>query len=332
VCGAPISLTPTRATKNATHTCSKKCAGVLASARYSDRLVFECICGTEVRLKRSQALKRVYPPTCSMECSRVVRSARSHGDSNPNSHRLFGIDKLLHERTANIRVRAAGLGVPFDIPPGHLKSVYDLQQGLCYYSQVPMSIQGTKSIFTLSVDRIDPAKGYTKGNVVLCCLGINMMKSDAGLDAFFQLIAGVANHHMKILVPATKELVKDPGNAGFDLRVSEGGTIPARGSKSFSTELKLAIPQGVYGQILSRSGLAFNHGLQAHPGVIDSSYRGEVRLLIFNHSDNDFVVNSGDRMAQIVFLRHVIDGTSPDFLSAPDTERSTKGFGSSGIQ
>jgi dUTP pyrophosphatase len=97
------------------------------------------------------------------------------------------------------------------------------------------------------------------------------------------------------------------------------------------TGLAFAIPNGWEGQIRPRSGLAAKHGVTVinTPGTIDSDFRGEVGVVLVNHGDETFIVNNGERIAQIVFAEHgratLVDATELD-----ETERGAGGYGSTG--
>jgi dUTP pyrophosphatase len=98
-----------------------------------------------------------------------------------------------------------------------------------------------------------------------------------------------------------------------------------------STGLKMEIPKGYEAQVRPRSGLAAKHGVTVlnSPGTIDSDYRGDVKVILINHGTNEFVINKGDRIAQIVFA----PVTMADFLienTLQTSERNTGGFGSTG--
>jgi dUTP pyrophosphatase len=88
--------------------------------------------------------------------------------------------------------------------------------------------------------------------------------------------------------------------AGLDLYSSYDITIPARGNVSVATDLQILVPEGHYGRIAPRSGLALHHHIDVGAGVIDEDYRGNVAVILFNHSDKMFVVNRGDRVAQLI--------------------------------
>ncbi len=120
-----------------------------------------------------------------------------------------------------------------------------------------------------------------------------------------------------------------PGDAGADLRSSVDAVIPARGKHLISTGICLKLPPGHVGLIWSRSGLAVKHSLDCGAGVIDSEYRGEIKVLLFNHSDQDYAIKRGDRFAQLIVQKfEKIDFIPVDSLE--DTARGGNGFGSTG--
>lgn len=120
------------------------------------------------------------------------------------------------------------------------------------------------------------------------------------------------------------------GDSGYDVTAVEETVIPARGAVVVPVGLKLAyIPPGFWIRIESRSGLQFKHGLQAFNGIIDSSYRGDMGIRMLNHSDSNYTVKKGDRVAQLVL--YPLIALESDFAEQiQETERGEKGFGSSG--
>ena len=121
-------------------------------------------------------------------------------------------------------------------------------------------------------------------------------------------------------------------DAGADLRSIENITIPPLSRALINTGLSLEIPYGFYGRIAPRSGLAVKHGIDVLAGVIDSSYRGPLGVVLYNtDKDKDFVVNIGDRIAQIIFEQHW-NFKMEEVSDLSDTSRSNNGFGSSGIK
>ena len=119
------------------------------------------------------------------------------------------------------------------------------------------------------------------------------------------------------------------GDAGADLTASEKTVIAARDRLLVSTGIRLEIPEGHVGLIWPRSGLAVKKGIDCGAGVIDSHYRGEIKVLLFNHSDSEFQIEPGDRIAQILIQKiERVQFIPVNELS--DTSRNEGGFGSTG--
>ncbi|MHB9148727.1 MAG: dUTP diphosphatase [Thermoleophilia bacterium] len=122
-----------------------------------------------------------------------------------------------------------------------------------------------------------------------------------------------------------------PGDAGADLHAVEAAVIPPGERRDIGTGLAIAVPPGFAGFVQARSGLAFRNGIMVTngPGLIDSGYRGELRVSLFNSGSEDFAVEVGDRIAQLVIQRV----ETPDYVgvdSLDDTPRGGGGFGSTG--
>ena len=120
------------------------------------------------------------------------------------------------------------------------------------------------------------------------------------------------------------------GDAGADLRASGDSVIPARGRGVVPTATRIALPAGYVGLVWPRSGLAVKQAIDCGAGVIDSQYRGEIRVLLFNHSDRDFVIKKGDRIAQLL-IQKVESAVFVPADSLDDTARGEAGFGSTGL-
>ena len=121
--------------------------------------------------------------------------------------------------------------------------------------------------------------------------------------------------------------------AGMDLRAftSEQITIKPLQRLLVPTGLHIELPIGYEAQIRPRSGLAFKHGIGIvnSPGTIDADYRGEIKVLLVNLSDTDFMINDGDRIAQMVIAKHeTISWKNVEELS--DTARGAGGIGHTG--
>jgi len=121
------------------------------------------------------------------------------------------------------------------------------------------------------------------------------------------------------------------GSAGYDICSSEKVTIGAGRFAKISTGLKLSIPAGFEAQVRPRSGLAAKSGVTVlnAPGTIDSDYRGEVCVLLVNHGSDDFIVEPGMRIAQLVFAA-VIAVNFAKVDSLDESSRGEGGFGSTG--
>jgi dUTP pyrophosphatase len=119
--------------------------------------------------------------------------------------------------------------------------------------------------------------------------------------------------------------------AGYDLYAAEEVLVNTIGRKLVKTNISIAIPEGYYGRIAPRSGLAYKNGIDVLAGVIDSDYRGDIGVILLNTDHNlDFEVNVGDRIAQIIIEKyHSVNWETVETLDA--TVRSEGGFGSSGV-
>lgn len=126
-----------------------------------------------------------------------------------------------------------------------------------------------------------------------------------------------------------------PQSAGMDLRanISQPVTLRPMERRLIPTGLYIALPQGYEAQIRPRSGLALKHGVTVlnSPGTIDADYRGELMVLLVNLSAEDFVVNDGERIAQMVVARHeTVDFAEVSELD--ETERGAGGYGHTGVE
>ena len=126
-----------------------------------------------------------------------------------------------------------------------------------------------------------------------------------------------------------------PQSAGMDLRANIEAPITLRPMERrlIPTGLHIALPEGYEAQVRPRSGLALKHGLTVlnSPGTIDADYRGEVGVLLINLSQEDFVINDGERIAQMVIARH----EQADFVVVEEldqTERGEGGYGHTGVK
>ena len=121
------------------------------------------------------------------------------------------------------------------------------------------------------------------------------------------------------------------GSSGFDLAASSDCTIPAHGFRTIRTGLAIEMPAGIEAQVRPRSGLASAYGIGVlnSPGTIDSDYRGEIKVVLFNMSAQAVRVRAGDRVAQLVFSRPLVVEFR-ECAKLSDTERGDGGFGHTG--
>ena len=143
---------------------------------------------------------------------------------------------------------------------------------------------------------------------------------------------------VKILIKKTNKEVTTPkyktdGSSGVDLSafLEKKVVIKPNSSELIPTGLQVAIPEELEIQIRPRSGLAAKEsiGVLNSPGTIDSDYRGELKIILFNHGKEDFIINNGDRIAQMVLVP-IVKMEFEEVDSLPDTVRGQGGFGSTG--
>ena len=126
-----------------------------------------------------------------------------------------------------------------------------------------------------------------------------------------------------------------PQSAGMDLRanIDEPITLHPMERRLIPTGLHIALPEGYEAQVRPRSGLALKHGLTVlnAPGTVDADYRGDIGVVLINLSQENFVINDGERIAQLVIARH----EQADFVVVEEldqTERGEGGYGHTGVK
>ncbi len=126
-----------------------------------------------------------------------------------------------------------------------------------------------------------------------------------------------------------------PQSAGMDLRanISEDITLKPMQRALIPTGLFMALPPGYEAQVRPRSGLALKHGITVlnSPGTIDADYRGEIKVLLVNFSDEDFVVSDGERIAQMVIAKHE-NAVFIEVEELDETVRGAGGYGHTGVE
>ena len=138
---------------------------------------------------------------------------------------------------------------------------------------------------------------------------------------------------IRLIDDATIPIYAKSGDAGADLVAAESVVLdPGGGRALIATGVAIAIPKGFAGFVQPRSGLALKHGITClnTPGLIDSGYRGELKVLLINTDPNEtFEINKGERIAQLV-IQKVEECNFQEVEELPDSERGETGFGSSG--
>lgn len=139
---------------------------------------------------------------------------------------------------------------------------------------------------------------------------------------------------LKVYLRSDKATLPTKGSAlaaGYDIYAAEDAVIPGHGQGMVSTDISVVVPIGTYGRVAPRSGLAAKHGISTGAGVVDADYRGEIKVILFNHCDRDFAISKGDRIAQLVLEKIVNADIKQITLEELDiTDRGEGAFGSTG--
>ena len=180
ICNKSIYLTPRRLSA-ARVTCSKECKSKLPKKERKPKVEVECfVCKKKYFMKASQR-ERVLYNSCSEQCKRECKKFYCKGKNNSNYKNRTKEESFFNERAIACNRRGKLLKKEHDLTQEDLLTQWNKQKGLCFYTGVPMSRNGKKSCNSMSVDRVDSNIGYTKSNIVLCCLSVNMMKSNFNL-------------------------------------------------------------------------------------------------------------------------------------------------------
>jgi dUTP pyrophosphatase len=145
-------------------------------------------------------------------------------------------------------------------------------------------------------------------------------------------VATVEELQVRLLHPEARPPERTrPGDAGYDLRCVEAFALAPGERRLVPTGVAIALPAGLAGLVVPRSGLAIEHGISVvnGPGLVDPNYRGELRVILVNLGSERFEAAAGDRIAQLLLVPFV----TPDLRlvdELPESERGTNGFGSSG--
>ena len=122
------------------------------------------------------------------------------------------------------------------------------------------------------------------------------------------------------------------GSAGYDLFAAVNAVVPSNSNDLVSLKLNMEILSGYFAKVHPRSSLLLNYKITTDGGVIDSDYRGTVKVIMINHSKKDFEIQKGERFAQMIFQKKEdVNFVKIDESELSETERGAGGFGSTSI-
>lgn len=224
--------------------------------------------------------------------------------------------------------------VLYNLDSDFLLEMWNSQFGKCYYSGISM-IYGKDTLFSASLDRLDPDLGYVRGNVVWCTKAMNGAKNKYNTNDFMEFISMLKRNKVRV---EYKKLHQDaqlpkranPDDAASDVYSIEDVVISPGETASVNTGLVFVVPSGFYVTINGRSSMN-KRGLIPFRGIIDAGYNGPLIVNLTNSGVSPYLIKKGDRIAQIT-LHHVIDYEAFEVEEFSDkySMRGTKGFGSSG--
>jgi dUTP pyrophosphatase len=140
----------------------------------------------------------------------------------------------------------------------------------------------------------------------------------------FQSVVEVKKFNQDAIIPSRAT----EGSAGYDLSSVDDVNIPPRGMKLIDTGIGVRIPYGTYARVAPRSGMSVK-GTVVGAGVVDADWRGAIKVVMFNMTDNEITVEKGNRIAQLIFERIDLPVVK-EVNELGDTQRGSGGFGSTG--
>ena len=172
-----------------------------------------------------------------------------------------------------------------------------------------------------------PFTALTKKNYGIFLIQISILKAENNM-------AACQNNAVLRFVKLTERAVtptrSSPRAAGLDLHSAYDTKVPARGKVLVQTDLQIQLAEGFYGRVAPRSGLALKHHIDIGGGIVDEDYRGNLGVILYNHSDVPFTVSRGDRIAHLI-CQQICYPKLEEMKVLSITERGNRGFGSSGI-
>ena len=301
-----------------------------------------CVCNKQIKLKPYHVKRYKGPFTCSRTCRGSLLKKIYTGTNNPNFKYNDKLEKFLSDRQKAIKLRAKNKNLDFNIPVNYLLNLYNKQNGLCYYTGIPLKIttdnwlkKGQADVDVLSVDRIDPSKGYVEDNLVLCCSSINKLKGNSTLEELNYLLTAISLKNFNVCEVKFKKVRENAvapfkanlGDAGFDLTACHVEKFDDK-IKVF-TGISIQAPMGWAMALYPRSSITKKGVMLGNSvGLIDNGYTGEI-IAVFNKINNTADIQVGDRVVQLVPLKMpFVNFVEVEELS--ETNRGSQGFGSSG--
>jgi len=337
-CGKTFEIYPSRFKKGEAKYCSRKCSDI--SKKLSDNV--KCsICGKTFHVKphRLNRLKDKEKICCSKECAYELKKTEFLGEKN-HQYGLKG--ELNSTYKGDLSLTNYGyldlrcLTHPFKnssnkiflhriIMEEHLRANYPDSEYL-------IGVKDFDELFldpSVVIHHKDLNKlNNTIENLEIMSLGdhtslhVKDMKMKRDEKGRYKKIKGKQK--------GSKLYKRHIFDAGLDIKSNEEIIIEPNARKLLSTDLYIKIPNEYVGIIWSRSGLSVKHGIQVGAGCIDSTYTGEVKILLYNFGDKPFKVNVGDRIAQLLTIPINIENY--EYVKELDeTDRGENGFGSTGV-
>lgn len=341
VCDKTFYVCPSRLRKNKVHTCSIACISKHNSIKYSTKEKYSCeVCGVDVFYKKGRS-KKVKFKTCSLSCAGKAKSIYNKGSSNPNSLGLSFFEKYFWHRCVSIKRRCDASKILFDLDYKYLLDLYNQQKGKCHYSGIIMNISGKAQKnggaepTAMSVDRVDPKKGYVKGNIVLALNCINLFKGNQDIRRFLQIIQKLTFNKVekaktkvtKLYPDAVLPTLGSERASGMDIyvhRFEDHGDF----YKVFSGIAIQPIDYHYY-ELVPRSSLYKKKlSLYNSIGIIDKDYTGEIIGILLKHEGHE-PPKIGERLLQLI-PRNLIIMDLIEVDSLNETKRGSGGFGSTG--
>lgn len=344
-CGGDVKVTPSRLKNRLNLFCSKECESTFKN---SEPNVSCSVCKAKFHVKpfRLSRLKDVSNLCCSKECSNKKRSDWMSGSLNHQ----YGLKGELNSTfQSDITFDTGGYLIirvvnhPFSRKDGYIllhRYIYEeyLKQNIPDSPHL-VEIEGHQSVY-LSPDVVihhinENILDNRLDNLSIVDLGehttIHSIRNPYRVDRDLETGKYIKTQ-AKVKKSGLQQLVKKHFfDAGLDVCSSEEYTVLPKSSCLISTDLYASIPDGYVGLVWSRSGLSVKHKIEVGAGCIDSSYRGEIKVHLYNYGENEFHVEKGDRIAQLL--------TVPVYLNKyelvedlDETERGASGFGHTGTK